>query len=262
MAEGYTEARKQIVRREETSRREFIEDLFRVDADVGRLVERAELFGLDMGRPHQVALAAPTGRLGHADTVISTLERAVVHRCRGPLRPGFGAPTASVTVDFPAEVAERGLPRGEGVESGSSPVLWRIARGERLTTPVVDDVTFLRGSRRGEALIGVLRRRSQPWVLVAGRRSGWMCHRPSPLRFVQIAADCERGLREAAHGNHAPSESRRQGLRVAVFMRSDLPTLGESHRGTAWVADVGRGPASGQAARRATRMGRSGETCI
>jgi hypothetical protein len=51
MAEGYTEARKQIVRREETSRREFIEDLFRGDADVGRLVERAELFGLDMGRP-------------------------------------------------------------------------------------------------------------------------------------------------------------------------------------------------------------------
>ena len=97
MAEGYTEARKQMVRQEETLRREFIEDLLRGDADVGRLVERAELFGLDMGRPHQVALAAPTGRLGHADTVISTLERAVVHRCRGPLRPGFGAPTASVT---------------------------------------------------------------------------------------------------------------------------------------------------------------------
>ena len=50
------------------------------DADVGRLVERAEPFGLDMGRPHQVALAAPTGRLSHADAVISALERAVVHR--------------------------------------------------------------------------------------------------------------------------------------------------------------------------------------
>jgi sugar diacid utilization regulator len=80
LAEGYTEARKQMVRREETLRREFIEDLLRGDADVGRLVERAEPFGLDMGRPHQVALAAPTGRLGHADAVISTLERAVVHR--------------------------------------------------------------------------------------------------------------------------------------------------------------------------------------
>jgi len=80
LAEGYTEARKQMVRQEETLRREFIEDLLRGDADVGRLVERAEPFGLDMGRPHQVALAAPTGRLGHADAVISALERAVVHR--------------------------------------------------------------------------------------------------------------------------------------------------------------------------------------
>ena len=80
LAEGYTEARRQMVRWEETLRREFIEDLLRGDADVGRLVERAEPFGLDMGRPHQVALAAPTGRLDHADAAISSLERAVVHR--------------------------------------------------------------------------------------------------------------------------------------------------------------------------------------
>ena len=63
LAEGYTEARRQMVRWEETLRREFIEDLLRGDADLGRLVERAEPFGLDMARPHQVALAAPTGRL-------------------------------------------------------------------------------------------------------------------------------------------------------------------------------------------------------
>jgi sugar diacid utilization regulator len=80
LAEGYTEARRQMVRWEETLRREFIEDLLRGDADVGRLVERAEPFGLDMGRPHQVALAAPTARLDHADATISALERAVVHR--------------------------------------------------------------------------------------------------------------------------------------------------------------------------------------
>ena len=40
LAEGYTEARRQMVRWEETLRREFIEDLLRGDADVGRLVER------------------------------------------------------------------------------------------------------------------------------------------------------------------------------------------------------------------------------
>ncbi len=63
LVEGYTEARRQMARWEETLRHEFIEDLLRGDADVGRLVERAEPFGLDMARPHQVALAAPTGRL-------------------------------------------------------------------------------------------------------------------------------------------------------------------------------------------------------
>jgi sugar diacid utilization regulator len=79
LAEGYNDARRQMVRWEETLRREFIEDLLRGDADVGRLVERAEPFGLDMGRPHQVALAAPTGRLNDAEPAISPLEHAVVH---------------------------------------------------------------------------------------------------------------------------------------------------------------------------------------
>lgn len=67
-----------MVRWEETLRREFIEDLLRGDADVGRLVERAEPFGLDMARPHQVALAAPAGRLNETESAISSLERAVV----------------------------------------------------------------------------------------------------------------------------------------------------------------------------------------
>jgi sugar diacid utilization regulator len=78
LAEGYTEARRQMVRWEETLRYEFIEDLLRGDADVGRLVERAEPFGLDMARPHQVALAAPTGRLDNATPAISSLEHALV----------------------------------------------------------------------------------------------------------------------------------------------------------------------------------------
>jgi sugar diacid utilization regulator len=78
LVEGYTDARRQMARWEETLRREFIEDLLRGDADVGRLVERAEPFGLDMSRSHQVALAAPSGRLNEAEPAISDLERAVV----------------------------------------------------------------------------------------------------------------------------------------------------------------------------------------
>jgi sugar diacid utilization regulator len=78
LAEGYTDARRQMVRWEESLRREFIDDLLRGDADVGRLVERAEPFGLDMARPHQVALAAPSGRGGGTEAAIGSLERAVV----------------------------------------------------------------------------------------------------------------------------------------------------------------------------------------
>ena len=87
LAEGYNDARRQMVRWEETLRREFIEDLLRGDADVGRLVERAEPFGLDMARPHQVALAAPTGRLNNAEPAISPLEHAVVAVGGRPRRP-------------------------------------------------------------------------------------------------------------------------------------------------------------------------------
>jgi sugar diacid utilization regulator len=78
LAEGYAEARRQMARWEETLRHEFIEDLLRGDADVGRLAERAEPFGLDMLRPHQVALAAPTGRLDRATPAISSLEHVIV----------------------------------------------------------------------------------------------------------------------------------------------------------------------------------------
>jgi sugar diacid utilization regulator len=78
LAEGYTAARREMVQREETLRRELIEDLLRGDGDVGALVERAEPFGMDMGQPHQVALAAPAGRLADAEAAISQLERAVV----------------------------------------------------------------------------------------------------------------------------------------------------------------------------------------
>jgi len=116
LAEGYTEARKQMVRQEETLRREFIEDLLRGDADVGRLVERAEPFGLDMGRPHQVALAAPTGRLGHADAVISALERAVVHRF-GDRDVLVAGKDGWIVVVAPADT-DTAAPRGPQTRSG------------------------------------------------------------------------------------------------------------------------------------------------
>jgi sugar diacid utilization regulator len=78
LAEGYTAARREMMRHEESLRHELIEDLLRGDADVGGLAERAEPFGMDMGRSHRVALAAPTGRLADVAGVSGALERAVV----------------------------------------------------------------------------------------------------------------------------------------------------------------------------------------
>ncbi len=80
LAEGYADARRDLVRREETLRRELIDDLLRGDSDLGGLVERAEPFGLDLARIHQVALAAPGRRLPDADAAISALEAVIFDR--------------------------------------------------------------------------------------------------------------------------------------------------------------------------------------
>jgi sugar diacid utilization regulator len=68
------------VRREESLRRELIDDLLRGDSDLGSVVGRAEPFGLDLARAHQVALAAPSRRLPDADAAISALEAVMFDR--------------------------------------------------------------------------------------------------------------------------------------------------------------------------------------
>ncbi|MFE9692992.1 PucR family transcriptional regulator [Micromonospora sp. NPDC005806] len=80
LAEGYAAARRELVRREETLRRELVDDLLRGDSDLGGLVQRAEPFGLDLARVHQVALAAPSRRLPDTDAAISALEAVIFDR--------------------------------------------------------------------------------------------------------------------------------------------------------------------------------------
>jgi sugar diacid utilization regulator len=80
LAEGYAVARRDLVRREETLRRELVDDLLRGDSDLGALVDRAEPFGLDLARVHQVALAAPSRRLPDTDAAISALEAVIFNR--------------------------------------------------------------------------------------------------------------------------------------------------------------------------------------
>ena len=80
LVEGHQAARRQMIRQEESARREFVDDLLRGDTDVARLVERAEPFGLDLGRNHQVLLAAPVESSTRLDRVAVVMERVIVDR--------------------------------------------------------------------------------------------------------------------------------------------------------------------------------------
>jgi DNA-binding PucR family transcriptional regulator len=79
-ADGHAEAGRVLIRREETVRRELVDDLLRGDAHLSQLVERAEPFGLDLTRAHQVALALPSQRLPAITAATSALERVVLDR--------------------------------------------------------------------------------------------------------------------------------------------------------------------------------------
>jgi DNA-binding PucR family transcriptional regulator len=76
--DAHEDERREAIRREEASRREFIDDLLRGDADVARLVERAEPFGLDLTRAHQIALATDESGTADSQFAATSLERAVV----------------------------------------------------------------------------------------------------------------------------------------------------------------------------------------
>jgi sugar diacid utilization regulator len=80
LVDGHQAERREMIRREEAQRAEFVDDLLRGDADVSRLVERAEPFGIDLGKPHRVALVAPCDGNGAVDRAAVALERAVVER--------------------------------------------------------------------------------------------------------------------------------------------------------------------------------------
>lgn len=78
LVDGYQDERREAIRREEALRRAFIDDLLRGDADIAGLVERAEPFGLDLTRTHQIALATSEGGPAATQLATTSLERAVV----------------------------------------------------------------------------------------------------------------------------------------------------------------------------------------
>jgi sugar diacid utilization regulator len=78
LVESHQSARRDLIRHEEALRREFVDDLLRGDADISRMVERAEPFGLDLGKPHHVALAVPREGDAGIDRAATFLERVIV----------------------------------------------------------------------------------------------------------------------------------------------------------------------------------------
>ncbi|WP_327168491.1 PucR family transcriptional regulator [Streptomyces subrutilus] len=79
-AEGYERAQRDVVRREEAARREFVDDLLYGRSDLGRLAERAARFGLLLSRAHAVAVAEGPEPYGDGFPVARGIESAVLAR--------------------------------------------------------------------------------------------------------------------------------------------------------------------------------------
>jgi sugar diacid utilization regulator len=80
LVDSHQQARRELIRHEEALRREFVDDLLRGDADISRMVVRAEPFGIDLGKHHHVALVARLDAPEEVDRAATVLERVVVDR--------------------------------------------------------------------------------------------------------------------------------------------------------------------------------------
>ncbi len=75
LTEGYQLARRQLVRREESARREFVDDLLTGTSDVPGLVTRAQRYGLDLAAPHTVTVVRAGTAYTEGSALLATLER-------------------------------------------------------------------------------------------------------------------------------------------------------------------------------------------
>lgn len=136
LVDGHQSERREMIRQQEALRREFIDDLLRGDADVSRLVERAEPFGIDLGRHHHVALAASVDGGSAVDRAAIVLERGVVDRF-GDREVLVATKDGRVVVVVPAAVPARPGQPGEDVGTAIQADLrrlgitgrWRVAAG-------------------------------------------------------------------------------------------------------------------------------------
>lgn len=134
LAEGYQLARHDLVRAQESARRELVDDLLSGGSDVHGVVTRARGLGLDLAGPHAVAVVRAEHALEDADPLVGIVERALrgrradagvlVASKESRLVVVFAAPDDAAlvqTVD-----ALRGALGAGGGRSRTSPA-WRLA---------------------------------------------------------------------------------------------------------------------------------------
>lgn len=83
VAQGHAAARRQLLREEASTRREFVDDLLSGGGDVAGLVARSEHFGIRVTAPHLVAVADARARTGDAGTVVGWAEQLLRARLPG-----------------------------------------------------------------------------------------------------------------------------------------------------------------------------------
>jgi sugar diacid utilization regulator len=80
LADGYDEAQRLTMRREEAERREFIDDLLYGRSDLGRLAERAGRFGLRLAASYVVAAAKADQPFTDGDSATHRIESQLLQR--------------------------------------------------------------------------------------------------------------------------------------------------------------------------------------
>ncbi|MEU1622498.1 helix-turn-helix domain-containing protein [Streptomyces sp. NPDC005722] len=80
LGEGHESAQRFLAGQEEAARGEFVDDLLYGRSDPGRLAERAQRFGLRLGRGHAVAVARGVDAYEDSRPVVRRIERELVGR--------------------------------------------------------------------------------------------------------------------------------------------------------------------------------------
>ncbi|HEU5008663.1 MAG TPA: helix-turn-helix domain-containing protein [Jatrophihabitantaceae bacterium] len=78
LAAGYGQARRTVVREQVSARREFVDDLLAGRGDVAGLLSHAPGFGLDLARPHAVAVVHAEAPFSDTSPRLGVIERAVL----------------------------------------------------------------------------------------------------------------------------------------------------------------------------------------